>query len=430
LISGSSTLRERLNALWRLIKTKVLELNMFESEISWEDEQRRHNEIITTRIYLLFLTSAVGILIVYTIATDQTQTITVNNPSQARFERLVSNPGYLSTLDCPCQNISISYDSFMSISPQYHQVCSSDFVVRNSSWIDLIHYRSNPVNYSYDDYRLFVVPHFRLLSYLCTLANDTLVDALSILRSNTLISKRAQSRQVVETQVESAIDQFRKSTPQTFMRMLDFIREMAQGNGLVSSIYSNWYVLPLQGKDGFLSLGPRSYGIDNCSCGTNSMCMSFATIDTWKVPGFLVGCSPLESLLQSTLECLYNVTCIKRLIKPNEQYSNIIIRHLDATLSSPNVTVQSLMNELMVDRWERNITYEHYYATCAPTFCTYVPTERANPIYLITTIIGFYGGLTVALKMIVPVLVKFGRYLIMYRRQRIEPMEAAISDHE
>jgi hypothetical protein len=158
--------------------------------------------------------------------------------------------------------------------------------------------------------------------------------------------------------------------------------------------------------------------------------MSFATIDTWKVPGFLVGCSPLESLLQSTLECLYNVTCINKLIMPNEQYSNITIPPLDVTLSSPNVTVQSLMNELMIVRWERSITYEHYYATCAPTLCTYVPTERANPIYIITTIIGFYGGLTVALKMIVPVLVKFGRYLLMYRRQRIAPVEAVVSDHE
>ncbi len=429
-ISGPPTFRERVHALWRLIKTKILELNLFESEASWDDHHRRRDEIISTRIYLFLLTFAVGILIVYTIAADQTQTITVKTPSQAHFERLVSNPGYLSTLDCPCQTISIPYDSFMSISPHYHQLCSSDFVVRNSSWINLINYRSSPVNYSYDDYRLFVVPHFRLLSYLCTITNDTLFEALSIFRSNTLISKRAQSRQVVEAQVKSASDQFRKSTPKTFMRMLDFIREMAQGNGLVSSIYSNWYALPFEDKENMVSFGPRSYGANNCSCGTSSMCMSFAAIGTWKVPGFFVGCSPLESLLQSTLECLYNVTCINRLIKPNQKYSNITIRPLDATLSSPTVTVQSLVNALMADPWEPNITYEHYYATCAPTFCTYLPTERANLLYIITTIIGFCGGLTVALKIIVPILVKFGRYLTTCRRQRIEPVEAAVYDHE
>jgi hypothetical protein len=158
--------------------------------------------------------------------------------------------------------------------------------------------------------------------------------------------------------------------------------------------------------------------------------MYFAAIGACKVPGFLVGCSPLESLLQSTLECLYSVTCITGLINPNQQYLNKNIHPLDATLSSPYVTVQSLMNELMVDRWERIISYEHYYATCAPTLCTYVNTEPANKIYIITTIIGFFGGLAIALHTIVPVLVKFGRYLIMCRRQRIEPVEAVVSDHE
>jgi hypothetical protein len=268
-----------------------------------------------------------------------------------------------------------------------------------------------------------------LLSYLCTTANDTLSNALSIFRSNKIINKRAQSRQVVETEVESAIKQFRLSTPRTFMRMLDFIRQMAHGNRLVSSISSNWYAPSTMEKDFLIWFEARSYGVDSCSCGTNSMCTSFAAIDKWNVPGFLVGCSPVESLLQSTLECLYNVTCINGLKKPT-QSSNITICPLDPTLSSPNITVQALLNALMVDRWEQNITYEHYYETCAPSLCTYVSTELANPIYIITSIVGLYGGLTVALQIIVPFLVKIGRYLIMCRRHRIEPMVAAVSDHE
>ncbi|UJR12142.1 hypothetical protein I4U23_016319 [Adineta vaga] len=427
-VTNSFTCYERVHALWRWIKKKIFELNLFESDASWDDHHRRQYEIISTRIYLLLLTFAIGIIIVYTIAIDQTQTIIVKNPSQRRFEKLVSNPGNLPTLDCPCQNIHIPYESFMSISPHYHQLCSSDFVVENCSWINFVHYRSSPVNYSHEDYRLFVLPHFRLLCHLCALANDALVEALRIFHSNKLITKRAQSRQVVEAQVESVINQFRLSTPQTFIRMLDFIRQMAQGNGLVSSISSNWFVLPTYITTTVIAMRSRSYGVNNCSCGTNSMCVSSATIDTWRVPGFLVGCSPLESLLQSTLECLYDVSCINRLKMPN-QYSNITIRPLKYTLSSPNVTVQSLVNLLMVDRWEqRSITYEQYYASCAPSICYYVPTERANPIYLITTIIGVYGGLTVALQIIVPVVVKTGQYLAMCRRQRIEPMAAAITD--
>jgi hypothetical protein len=223
------------------------------------------------------------------------------------------------------------------------------------------------------------------------------------------------------------------------MRTLDFIRQMAQGNGLVSSISSNWYPIPLEGKlpntfnmpvevkpPSNAWMVPRSYGNNDCSCSTNSTCVSSATIDGWIVPGFLVGCYPLESLLQSTLECLYNITCINRLKNPN-QSSNITICPLNSALSSPNATVQSLMDALMVDRWEPSITYEGYYAVCEPLSCTYVIRERANPIYIITTIIGFYGGSSVALKIIVSVLMKIGQYLIMCHRRRVEPNVTVIS---
>jgi hypothetical protein len=264
---------------------------------------------------------------------------------------------------------------------------------------------------------------------LCTLANNTLDDNLSIFLSNELISKRAQSREVIETQMKAAIDHFQLSTPQMFNRMLNFIREIAQGNGLLSSIDSNWYVLPMKRNEYYGLLYPRSYGTNNCSCGPNAMCTSSAAINRWNVPGFFVGCDPLESLLQSTLQCLYDLRCINNLKKTNIP-SNIIIRPLDSTLSSPNVTVKSLVDKLMVDRWESSVNYEHYYAACATRSCIYSVTERANIIYTITTIIGFYGGLSVAFRIIAPVLVKIAQYLIRCRRQRIEPTVAAISGQE
>jgi hypothetical protein len=156
------------------------------------------------------------------------------------------------------------------------------------------------------------------------------------------------------------------------------------------------------------------------------MCASSAAIDGEIVHGLLVGCYPLESLLQSTLECLYNMTCINKLKKTN-QFSDMSIRPLNSTLSPPNVTVQSLIDALMIDRWESSIAYEHYYMECAPLSCMYVIREQANLIYMITTIIGFFGGLTVALKIIVPVLMKIARYLIMCRQRRVEPNVTVIA---
>lgn len=106
-ISGPSTFRERTHALWRLIKKKALELNLFETEASRNDDRRRHDEIITTYVYLLLLTIAITILVVYTAVTIQPQSFTTKYPSQSYVEQLVSNPRYSPTLQCPCQNILI-----------------------------------------------------------------------------------------------------------------------------------------------------------------------------------------------------------------------------------------------------------------------------------------------------------------------------------
>ncbi|CAF4104175.1 unnamed protein product, partial [Rotaria sp. Silwood1] len=149
-----------------------------------------------------------------------------------------------------------------------------------------------------------------------------------------------------------------------------------------------------------------------------SACLSPAFIDGWLVPGFRVGCNPIESLLQSTLECLYNVTCIDK-IKPNDSTSDMIFRALDSTRSSSNILVQSLVDALMVDKWETNVVYEHYYRACAPLYCTYSLNMRFNKVYVFTTIISLTGGLTVILKLVIPLAVKFGPYITMYCRRRV-----------
>lgn len=173
----------------------------------------------------------------------------------------------------------------------------------------------------------------------------------------------------------------------------------------------------------------RSYEKNKCSCAKNSTCSSSASINGWIVPGFRVGCDPLESLLQSTLECLYDETCIKKLRK-KDQYSNVTIRPLKLTLSSSNITVQSLIDAFMVDDWNYSIMYDYYYAACAPLSCTYIITDRPNLIYIITAIISFSSGLSITLKFITPILVKIAQYLIMRRRRKIEPNVAIIASDE
>jgi hypothetical protein len=156
------------------------------------------------------------------------------------------------------------------------------------------------------------------------------------------------------------------------------------------------------------------------------MCISQASFNGFIVPGFYVGCYPLEALLQSTLECLYNISCINQL-KSMYNPTNITFNPLDATLSSPNVTVQTPVNELLVERWDTKVTYEQYYTACSPRLCTYTFDRQISPIYTVTMIIGLYGGLLDVLKLIVPILVTIGYYIIRYRRRRVEIAVTVIS---
>ncbi|CAF2807696.1 unnamed protein product [Rotaria sp. Silwood2] len=183
---------------------------------------------------------------------------------------------------------------------------------------------------------------------------------------------------------------------------------------------SNWYIDDYITDASIITahptVSPRSYANDTCVCGYSSTCSSPAFIDGWLVPGFRVGCNPIQSLLQSTLECLYNVTCIDK-IKPNDSTSHVIFRALDSTRSTSTILVQSLVDDLMVDRWETNVVYEYYYKACGPLYCIYSLDLRFDKVYVLTTIISLSGGLTVTLKLVLPLAVKIGRYIAMYRRR-------------
>ena len=391
---------------------------MFENEVTLHDVHLRRQQITSTRIYLSLLVCGVVILLAQASFSNITQRITVQKPSQKTFEQLQSQTEYAATLECSCKNITLPYNSIMTISPRIHQLCSSDFM-STSRWIRLLHNQLAGLDYPYDDFHLFAVPQFNLLASLCNLANSTLTDELKSFNAKPFVSIQAQSYYTIATQADGILTHFRLSIPRVFVRTLDFIREMAQSNLIVSNILSNWNFRPLRNVDlAVLWAEPYSYGNETCSCGTSAMCNSIAIFDGSTVPGFRVGCYPLEALLQSTLECLYNITCVVRLGSMYHRQNSTILP-LNSNNSSPNVTVQSLVNALFVDHWDSHAYYDKYYAECAPNLCTYLRIERANPVYIITTIAGLYGGLTVVLKLIAPFLAKLGQQIISYRRRRI-----------
>ena len=108
----------------------------------------------------------------------------------------------------------------------------------------------------------------------------------------------------------------------------------------------------------------RSYGDDdNCPC------------------GLLVGYYALESLLQSTLKCLDNVTCIGQL-KSMYNRSDVSCSSLDPTLTLH-----------------------------VPLHCAYTLNQRTALIYTVTSSFGLFEGLSVAVKLLVLISVKIAKHI-------------------
>ncbi|CAF0854600.1 unnamed protein product [Adineta steineri] len=177
-----------------------------------------------------------------------------------------------------------------------------------------------------------------------------------------------------------------------------------------------------------------SMAYSGCSCHLSSTCVNqlsiykndFGNITLFDVPGFYIGCYVIEALLQSTLQCFYDQTCIDELLLYLTTASPINVTALDPSLSSQyseDSTIENLLNSLMIEEWNPIQIYDRYYNECQPIECTYTIKTRNSVIYIITTMFGIVGGLITVLKLVVPRLVKF----IRKKRSRLSPSNIGVS---
>jgi hypothetical protein len=120
----------------------------------------------------------------------------------------------------------------------------------------------------------------------------------------------------------------------------------------------------------------------------------------------MAGCLPLDSMRQSTLECLYNQSCVDSLILQPDLSQP---KALNASLSRfpLNATVGSMFDgSLFIESWFNTSNFSQYLAACAPRSITYSYQGRFNIIQLIIILIIAFGGLFIILEMITPILVK------------------------
>ena len=145
--------------------------------------------------------------------------------------------------------------------------------------------------------------------------------------------------------------------------------------------------------------------------------------------GLKIGCTPTESFLASTLACFYNSSCIN-LIYDQLNYNNSISMPLSINTSqfSTDTPVIDLVNKVFIENWSIAINYSSYFDQCKPSLCSYTYIERVNLLYTITLILGLYGGLTLILKWLCPIIIRLLVTIYQCRKKRtnrIEPIQMA-----
>ena len=206
----------------------------------------------------------------------------------------------------------IIHRSFVLYSSTRAFISSSMFI--SNEWIQLLFESYITLNFSTTDAYTFkgtAFAKYQTLAVLCILAREAVINARTLFLNSVLITSKVIDQNLFEQETMNYIKQFQESLPNNFLRVLDLVRGLNQANGLISVYSSNWYMLPVfnvSDTGNFISYNPQYYG--QCNCATTATCYQF--LNNY-ISGYAIGCVPLESTLQSTIECHYDLTCIQLL---------------------------------------------------------------------------------------------------------------------
>ncbi|UJR19493.1 hypothetical protein I4U23_022622 [Adineta vaga] len=424
------------------------QLNLFKT-IQERTEANIKQQRIVTRIYLSLLFGSILIICLSTSLSNDIVKVTVPNPSLTTYNSLEMI--YSTTLRCPCTNQTISYRTFISFSPTFHQICSSGFV--HNDWITVVMKNSRNGGVDYD-WRNKAYIQFRILSNICQLANKTINSAIDKFLSQFFISSSVINEMDFNAQLSTYFNQFYQSTIYNFDLTKDIIQLILQVNqfhvgapaisdgdsldlGLVIDILANETNNDQNAQVKFIlnSIQDVNTQLSICVCATNPYCQRLGvisdansivdkdniSINNHNISGWIEGCSPFDSLLLSTLQCLYDdsdcfrflLNYISKINTDSLTLSSSLYRIkpliYDPTMSHypPNTSISMTIKELMIEQWNPSSSYKQFYESCAPLSCSYsLSIHKQNFLGVIVILASMIGGIVVSLRILTPYLVK------------------------
>ncbi|CAF1167899.1 unnamed protein product [Adineta steineri] len=352
------------------------------------------------RLHFILVVVTLAIIYIFSAFSSRSITIEIEKPSLSTFTDLETRFG--DSLQCSCSQISIKYELFLNVTSRFHSICSSDFV--SNRWIKYLYGGIPPIDlYSPNDFMYSAEAQFQILASFCQLSQKIVADSLIQLGVSDFIDTQLLSSSSLNDRIQATINEFQLTMPQLFVRSLSLIRETIGANMLMSILSTNWIFAISRNTTGSGMMHNIPLKFEECSCALSSKCVSSSR-------GMLSGCYPLESILQSTLTCLSDQTCID----PTKTFKALSSSSSISSRFPLNTTIESIVNELMVEELLSNMSYEAYYKQCAPLSCTYSYIDNRNVIDGITILISLYGGLVIIYRILAILIVK--QYLCMTKR--------------
>jgi len=397
------------------------------------------NQRISTRIFIVLMIITLSILVLYTSLMIITQTRTVKQPTVSVYMELQKQ--YSQTLICPCTQIGINYEQFISFHPAFHQICSSDFIT--TQWVKLFAYPHDSLIYTLD-LRSIAPSYYLTLSAFCNLSVETINNALFVFNSTKYVTKNVQQTDLFQSQTEQITNLFKQTTINFYLQALSMDREMFSGNALFSGLLTNYGYGTVDNNSldevfypNILTSYDKSGDGTDCSCKSYpSTCGQSTGIYTassfnpelrFSVPGLWIGCYIIESLFGSTLESYFDQSCLNKiyhLIVSISLYpfnATAMIYNSSNTQYEITTKIQEIIEQLMIEKWNEQILFNSYYEQCNPVVCIYTYNKQGDLAYVFTTIIGLIGGLTTVLMIIIPPIVAYLR-----RKKRPQPIQIGI----
>ncbi|CAF1297605.1 unnamed protein product [Adineta steineri] len=425
---GSSSIGVRFKNFPHIIYDKIKNFNIYETEST--DNTHIRQQQIYTRVYLFLYIILLSIVLFYTILIERRISKTHVLHSIDEYEKLLSV--YSDDISCPCTYTSISYDEFITELQvnSFHEVCDINrlrTMLTKNVQADTLPPRPND-----DEYSRWVNPFIESLEQLCSLAQDNVNKNIHVFLASTLFTNQLMSRTLFDTEMDETLSHFKNKTKTTFAHMLDFIRSTIQGNALLYINADAWSLVAVGAIDihntNFLSVPVTLHNTqENTSC-------SCVTLRTCRIPrlkqyedglfpfdGLVIGCHQLETLLFSSLACFYSLECTNylRAVIPVGSLLTESFHVLNTltTRFSVNDTVEMIAYEMFIESWSNHsISYERYFNSCSPTYCTYTYYQKSDPLEILTTFLSVYGSLSIVVYFIVPYLVKIiKKILICFR---------------